>query len=78
MSKLIVQSKWRAGFVTKKSFFVGLALSFIHPIFRFWFLVTIGDEGTKIQKYYIIFVYILQGKMGKTQYWQDGKRKSRY
>ena len=37
----------------------------IHPIFGFWFLVTFfGDEVTKIQKYYIIFVYILQGKMG--------------
>ena len=40
---------------------------FIHPIFRFWFLVTFGDEVTKIQKYYVIFVYILQGKMGKTE-----------
>jgi hypothetical protein len=29
-------------------------------------LVTFGDEATKIQKYYVIFVYILQGKMGKT------------
>ena len=40
---------------------------FVHPIFRFWFLVTFGDKVTKIQKYYVIFVYILQGKMGKTE-----------
>ena len=35
--------------------------------FSFWFLVTFGDEVTKIQKYYVIFAYILQGKMGKTE-----------
>ena len=35
--------------------------SFVHPIFRFGFLVTFGDEVTKI-----VSVYILQGKMGKT------------
>ena len=37
------------------------------PMFRsshFWFLVTFGDKVTKIQKYYVIFAYILQGKMG--------------
>ena len=39
----------------------------VHPIFRFWFLVTFDDEVRKIQKYYVIFVYILQGKMGKTE-----------
>ena len=33
----------------------------------FWFLVTFGYKVTKLQKYYIIFVYILQGKMGKTE-----------
>ena len=38
---------------------------FVHPIFRFWFLITFGDEVRKIQKYYFIFVYILQGKMAK-------------
>ena len=43
------------------------SLCFVHSIFRFWFLVTFGDEITKIRKYYIIFVYILQGKMGKTE-----------
>ena len=31
------------------------------------FLVTFGDEFEKIHKYYIIFVCILQGKMGKTE-----------
>ena len=35
--------------------------------FHFSFLVTFGDEVTKIQKYYAIFVYILQGKLGKTE-----------
>ena len=48
---------------------------FVNPIFRFWFLVTFGDEGTKIQKYYVIFVYILQGKMGKTE--KNGKKTER-
>ena len=42
-----------------------LSQIFVHPIFRFWFLVTFGDEVTKIRKCYIIFVYILQSKMGK-------------
>ena len=47
---------------------------FVHPIFCFWFLVTFGDEVTKIRKYYVIFVYILQGKMGKTE--KETERKS--
>ena len=34
---------------------------------HFSFLVTFGDEVTKIWKYYLIFVYILQGKMGKME-----------
>ena len=34
---------------------------------HFWFLVTFGDEVMKIRKYYVIFVYILKGKMGKTE-----------
>ena len=29
-------------------------------------MVTFGDKVTKIQKYYVIFVYILPGKMDKT------------
>ena len=51
-----------------------LGLCFVHPIFCFWFLVTFGNEVTKIRKYYVIFVYILQGKMGKTE---KKERKSR-
>ena len=31
-------------------------------VFGFWSLL-----ATKLQKYYVIFVYILQGKMGKTE-----------
>ena len=30
-------------------------------------LVIFGDEVTKIGKYYVIFVYILHGKMGETE-----------
>ena len=33
----------------------------------FLFLVTFGNKVTKIRKYYVIFVYILQGKMGKME-----------
>ena len=45
---------------------------FVHPIFPFWFLVTFGNEVTKIWKYYVIFVNILQGKMDKTEkYWKE-------
>ena len=33
---------------------------------HFWFLVTFDNEVMKIRKYYVIFVYILQGKMEKT------------
>ena len=29
-------------------------------------MVNLGFEVTKIQKYYVIFVYIFQGKTGKT------------
>ena len=46
---------------------VSWCICFIHPIFGFWFLVIFGDDVTKIRKYYVIFVYILQGKMGKTE-----------
>ena len=42
-------------------------LYFVHPIYHFWFLVTFGDEVTKTRNFYIIFVYILQDKMGKTE-----------
>ena len=40
--------------------------------FSFLVLVTFGNEVTKIRKYYVIFVYILQGKMGKTE--KNGKK----
>ena len=52
--------------------FLLLNFCFVHPIFRFWFLVTFGNKVTKIRKYYVIFVYILQGKMGKTE--KNGKK----
>ena len=39
--------------------------------FLFFVFSSLGDEVTKILKYWAIFVYILQGKMGKS------KRKSR-
>ena len=42
----------------------------VHPIFQFWSLL-----ATKLQKYYVIFVYILQSKMGKTE--KNWERKSR-
>ena len=42
-------------------------LYFVHPIFCYRFLVTFGDQVTKIQKYYVIFLYILQVKMDKTE-----------
>ena len=35
------------------------------PFFIFWFLVTFGDEVTKLQKHYVIYVYLLQGKIEK-------------
>jgi restriction endonuclease S subunit len=41
------------------------------PFFNFGFWVTFGDAVTKIQKYFVIFVYILQGKIGKTE--KNGK-----
>ena len=35
---------------------------FVHPIFRLWSFLAM-----KLRKCYVIFVYILQGKMGKTE-----------
>ena len=29
--------------------------------------MAIGEEAANIQKYYVIFVYILKGKIGKTE-----------
>ena len=40
---------------------------FLFRSFQILFLVTFGDEVTKIQKFYVIFVYILQGKIGKME-----------
>ena len=45
----------------------GWLLSLMFRSSHFWFLVTFGDEVTNIRKYYVIFVYILQGKMGKME-----------
>ena len=42
-------------------------MCYVHFIFHLWFLVTFGDKVMKIWKYYVIFVYILQGKLGKTK-----------
>ena len=44
-----------------------LIYCFFHPIFGFWFLVTFVNKVMKIPKYYVIFVFILQGKMAKTE-----------
>ena len=51
-----------------KKFIVNpIKITIIVSFTPFWFLVTLGDEVIKIWKYYVIFVYILQGKMGKTE-----------
>ena len=39
---------------------------------HFWFLVTFGNKYMRIQKYYVIFVYMLQDKMGKME--KNGKK----
>ena len=51
--------------------FTATFVSFI-PFFWFWFLVTFGGEVTKLQKYYLIFAYIFQGKKDKTE--KTGKK----
>ena len=40
---------------------------FVHLIFRFLGFGHFGDDVKEIRKHYVIFVYILQGKMGKTE-----------
>ena len=40
---------------------------FMFRSFHLLFLATFGNKVTKIRKYYVIFVYVLQGKMGKTE-----------
>ena len=52
------------------SFSIFVAECFVHPFFCFW--VTFGNDAMKIRKYKVIFVYILQGKMGKTE--KNGKK----
>ena len=42
------------------------------PFFVFGFFVTFGNKVMKIREYYVIVVYILQGKMGKTE--KKGKK----
>ena len=42
------------------------SVSFFHISF-FLFLVTFGNEVTKIQNYYVPLVYVLKGEMGKTE-----------
>ena len=55
-------------------------MCFVHPIYRFRFLVTFGNKVMKIlrilclhfarqdvNKEYVIFFYILQGKMDKAE-----------
>ena len=50
----------------KRNFVFIFSEKILHPLFGFWFLVTFGDKVTKIQKYHVIFVYILQDrKKGK-------------
>jgi len=49
--------------VGEKILFCSLKFGSAH----FWFLVTFGDEVMKLRKYNVIVVYILQGKMGKTE-----------
>ena len=51
-----------------------LSLMFRSSHFSILVFVTSDDEVTKIQKYHIISVYILQGKMGKPK---KTERKSR-
>ena len=38
---------------------------------HFWFLVTFVNKVTQIGKYHATFIYILQGKMGKTNKWKE-------
>ena len=70
--KLPFQLKGEFFYYNRKISDVFCHLCFVHPIFPFWFLVTFGNKVMKIQKYYVIFVYILQGKMGKTE--KNGKK----
>jgi hypothetical protein len=46
---------------------------FVHPIFGFWSLL-----ATKLRKYYVIFVYILQGKTFRFSSALEEKRKENH
>ena len=48
-----------------------ICVSFI-PFYIFSFGFLFDDKDTKMRKYYIIFVYILQGKMGRME--KNGKK----
>ena len=67
MTILFAASAWQCLAESMGERVVIFYICFIHPIFCFLFLVTFGDEVTKIQKYYVIFVYILQGKMSRKE-----------
>ena len=58
---------WHALFVESKYLLLKSVHSSMFCSSHFWFLVTYSDKVTKIPKYYVIFVYILQGKMCKTE-----------
>ena len=45
----------------------GLKTTYLFCSFHFWFLVFWSLLVTKLQKYYVIFVYILQDKVGKME-----------
>ena len=45
-----VKPKVYVAFQLVQQIFEFVFLCFVHPIFRFWFVVTFGDEVTKIQK----------------------------
>ena len=40
---------------------------YVFGLFNFLFFVSFGDKVMTIQKYHVIFVYILQGKTGKME-----------
>ena len=45
-------------------------ICFVHPKFRFWFLVIFGNEVTKIRKYFVVlslFTFLQDGQEGKKQ-----------
>ena len=58
-------SIWKSNFILEMARTISknwncFIICFVHPIFCFWSLL-----ATKLQKYCVIFVYILQGKRGK-------------